>query len=71
MGAELQHAIETGNENPEVDVFVLTGAGRGFVPVQTLKTCLKIRQTEAKAPETGPARLGRPHQTGKTDHSRC
>ena len=35
------------------------------VPVQTLKTCLKIRQTEAKAPETGSARLGRPHQTGK------
>ena len=30
MGAELQRAIERGNDDANVDVFVLTGAGRGF-----------------------------------------
>jgi 2-(1,2-epoxy-1,2-dihydrophenyl)acetyl-CoA isomerase len=30
MGAEMQQAIEAGNANKDVDVFILTGAGRGF-----------------------------------------
>jgi enoyl-CoA hydratase/carnithine racemase len=30
MGAEMQQAIETGNASEEVDVFIITGAGRGF-----------------------------------------
>ena len=41
MGAELQHAIETGNENPEVDVFILTGAGRGFCAGADIKDLFK------------------------------
>ena len=30
MGAELQAALEAGNNSADVDVFILTGAGRGF-----------------------------------------
>jgi 2-(1,2-epoxy-1,2-dihydrophenyl)acetyl-CoA isomerase len=30
MGAEMQQAIEAGNASEDVDVFIITGAGRGF-----------------------------------------
>ena len=30
MGAEMQQVIEAGNASEEVDVFIITGAGRGF-----------------------------------------
>ena len=30
MGEELQEALEAGNNSTDVDVFILTGAGRGF-----------------------------------------
>ena len=41
MGAELQQAIESGNDNPEVNVFVLTGAGRGFCAGADIKDLFK------------------------------
>ena len=41
MGAELQHAIETGNDDPTVDVFILTGAGRGFCAGADIKDLFK------------------------------
>lgn len=41
MGAELQHAIERGNEDAAVDVFVLTGAGRGFCAGADIKDLFK------------------------------
>ena len=40
-GRRAQHAIETGNENPEVDVFILTGAGRGFCAGADIKDLFK------------------------------
>jgi enoyl-CoA hydratase/carnithine racemase len=41
MGAELQHAIEHGNDDANVDVFVLTGAGRGFCAGADIKDLFK------------------------------
>ena len=41
MGAELQRAIERGNEDANVDVFVLTGAGRGFCAGADIKDLFK------------------------------
>ena len=41
MGAELQQAIESGNDNPEVNVFVLTGAGRGVCAGADIKDLFK------------------------------
>ena len=41
MGAELQHAIEEGNDDANVDVFVLTGAGRGFCAGADIKDLFK------------------------------
>ena len=41
MGAELQRAIERGNDDANVDVFVLTGAGRGFCAGADIKDLFK------------------------------
>ena len=41
MGAELQRAIESGNDDANVDVFVLTGAGRGFCAGADIKDLFK------------------------------
>ena len=41
MGAELQQAIECGNDDANVDVFVLTGAGRGFCAGADIKDLFK------------------------------
>ena len=41
MGAELQQAIESGNDDPDVNVFVLTGAGRGFCAGADIKDLFK------------------------------
>ncbi len=47
MGAELQHAIEAGNEDPAVDVFILTGAGRGFCAGADIKDLFKNQADSA------------------------
>ena len=41
MSAELQRAIERGNDDANVDVFVLTGAGRGFCAGADIKDLFK------------------------------
>ena len=46
MGAEMQHAIETGNKNDEIDVFIITGAGRGFCAGADIKD---LFQQQAKS----------------------
>ena len=47
MGAELQRAIERGNDDANVDVFVLTGAGRGFCAGADIKDLFK-NQADAR-----------------------
>lgn len=46
MGAEMQHAIETGNKDDEIDVFIITGAGRGFCAGADIKD---LFQQQAKS----------------------
>ena len=58
MGAELQHAIEAGNVNAKVDVFVLTGAGRGFCAGADIKDLFRDQADSGGDPGSnqGPAR---------------
>ena len=46
MGAEMQQAIEAGNASEEVDVFIITGAGRGFCAGADIKD---LFQQQAKS----------------------
>lgn len=50
MGAELQQAIEAGNADATVDVFILTGAGRGFCAGADIKDLFK---DQADAADSG------------------
>ena len=56
MGAELQHAIEAGSEDPTVDVFILTGAGRGFCAGADIKDLFK---NQADSDDSGDNRAPR------------
>ncbi len=56
MGAELQQAIESGNDNPEVNVFVLTGAGRGFCAGADIKDLFKNQADSGDDGNERPAR---------------
>ena len=46
MGAEMQQVIEAGNASEEVDVFIITGAGRGFCAGADIKD---LFQQQAKS----------------------
>ena len=69
MGAELQHAIEAGNEDPAVDVFVLTGAGRGFCAGADIKDLFKDQQTEVRAPKIVHPGIGSASSDGRNRSS--
>ena len=56
MGAELQHAIEHGNDDANVDVFVLTGAGRGFCAGADIKDLFKNQADVATTAATNDQR---------------
>jgi 2-(1,2-epoxy-1,2-dihydrophenyl)acetyl-CoA isomerase len=53
MGAELQQAIEAGNADASVDVFILTGAGRGFCAGADIKDLFKDQADAADAADAG------------------
>ena len=46
MGAEMQQVVEAGNASEEVDVFIITGAGRGFCAGADIKD---LFQQQAKS----------------------
>lgn len=54
MGAELQDAIESGNENADVNVFILTGAGRGFCAGADIKDLFKDQADSGGSNERAP-----------------
>lgn len=54
MGAELQDAIEKGNENTDVDVFILTGAGRGFCAGADVKDLFKSQAESGNNHDRAP-----------------
>lgn len=56
MGAEMQQAIEAGNQDPNVDVFVLTGTGRGFCAGADVKDLFKDQADVGSEVSDRPAR---------------
>jgi enoyl-CoA hydratase/carnithine racemase len=55
MGAELQQALESGNNDNDVDVFIITGAGRGFCAGADIKDLFKD-QADSGGSDERPAR---------------
>ena len=54
MGVELQEALETGNNSAEVDVFILTGAGRGFCAGADIKEIFKDQADSGTSNDNAP-----------------
>ena len=54
MGAELQAALEAGNNSADVDVFILTGAGRGFCAGADIKETFKDQADSGTSNDNAP-----------------
>jgi 2-(1,2-epoxy-1,2-dihydrophenyl)acetyl-CoA isomerase len=52
MGAEMQQAIEAGNTSEEVDVFIITGAGRGFCAGADIKDLFQQQAESGDSKDT-------------------
>ena len=53
MGAELAAAVKAGNDDDEVEAFVVTGAGRGFCAGADISEVFDAQQDDDAKPERG------------------